>query len=75
MLDAIKYFDYLKIQYFQDHEARWNNVGELMSIARKQPSAEEDLNEYTLSSDEEENTEPSDGILESNNMIDLTVEE
>lgn len=26
----------MKDRYFQDHEARWNNIGELISIAAQQ---------------------------------------
>lgn len=38
----------MKEHYYQDHEARWNNIGELLSIAQQQQSVEKDLNDYGL---------------------------
>ncbi|KAI8065345.1 P-loop containing nucleoside triphosphate hydrolase protein [Gilbertella persicaria] len=42
IVNAIKYEDYLKEHHFQDHVARWSNIGELISIAKKQPAIEDD---------------------------------
>lgn len=33
--EATKYFDYLKEHHFKDHEARWQNLGELLNIAKR----------------------------------------
>lgn len=33
VLDAIQYKDYLK-EHYKDHEGRWNNIGELISVSR-----------------------------------------
>lgn len=50
IVTATKYEGYLKEHYFQDHVARWGNIGELISVAKKQPTvAEED---YSLGIDE-----------------------
>ncbi|KAI7903351.1 P-loop containing nucleoside triphosphate hydrolase protein [Cokeromyces recurvatus] len=36
LVDTLKYEDYLKEHYFQDYVARWNNIGELINVAKKQ---------------------------------------
>lgn len=48
IVNEIKYFDYLKEHYFKDHEARWTNVGEMISIAQQTPLTEEDQIEYLV---------------------------
>lgn len=34
--EATHYLDYLKEKYFSDHEARWNNIGELVTLAKEE---------------------------------------
>lgn len=53
ILNKINYFDYLKEHYFKDHDARWANVGELISIAQKTPMpVDEDPADYSLNENE-----------------------
>jgi hypothetical protein len=33
--EATKYLDYLKEHYFAEHEARWQNLSELLTIAKE----------------------------------------
>ncbi|KAK4518171.1 uncharacterized protein ATC70_001522 [Mucor velutinosus] len=40
--EAIGYKEYLKEKYFADHEARWNNIGELISLAKAETYLGED---------------------------------
>ncbi|KAI9478113.1 MAG: P-loop containing nucleoside triphosphate hydrolase protein [Benjaminiella poitrasii] len=55
MVDALNYEDYLKEHYFQDHVARWGNVGELINVAKKQ-SHPDDIHINPIT--EEEGTTP-----------------
>ncbi|XP_037032641.1 ATP-dependent DNA helicase PcrA-like [Bradysia coprophila] len=50
ILGATKYFAYLQQNYFADHEARWGNVGELISIAQQSRLNESDV--IDISSDD-----------------------
>lgn len=70
LLDAIQYNEYLKEHYFTDHEARWSNIGELISVARKTPTADEGNAEENNISGEDRNdqlqsTHSSKGVGES----------
>lgn len=42
IIEATKYKEYLKEKYFADHEARWNNIGELISLAKAEDYLGED---------------------------------
>ncbi|KAI8337373.1 P-loop containing nucleoside triphosphate hydrolase protein [Choanephora cucurbitarum] len=60
IVEATEYKEYLKEHHFQDHESRWSNIGELISIAKGKPNEEEykdsesELNESTTVIDMEE---------------------
>lgn len=62
---ATDYEKYLKDKYSQDWKSRWENLGELLSIAKKAHEATVELHEYEQSrekSDKDDSTfgEPTD---------------
>jgi hypothetical protein len=71
----------LKEHYFADHVARWGNIGELISVAKKQPTIaeEEDFQIDGVTNVNEENIITTLGIkrepddIEEINMADITV--
>lgn len=58
--EATKYFEYLKEHHFKDHEARWQNLGELLNIANRTREAA---------------SKPSDGFYDENGFVDSEVED
>lgn len=71
LIDAIQYKEYLVEHYFTDHEARWSNIGELISVARKTPNADDgnaegnSISGEDLGTDQLQSTVSSDGVGES----------
>lgn len=72
IVDSIHYQDYLKNNFFTDHEARWANVGELLNIARERPELTE-TNDDFLNNDDLLLSEESDHIDDVD--MTLTIEE
>ncbi|CEG78325.1 hypothetical protein RMATCC62417_12954 [Rhizopus microsporus] len=68
IVDSIHYQDYLKNDFFADHEARWANVGELLNIARERPELTE-ANDDFLNNDDLLLSEEPDDI----NEVDMTL--
>ncbi|KAG4065602.1 hypothetical protein HA402_012592 [Bradysia odoriphaga] len=57
IVEATKYFAYLQQNYFADHEARWGNVGELISIAQQSRLTGNDVTD--ISSDDSDDDDVS----------------
>lgn len=57
---ATEYENYLKEHHFQDHESRWQNLGELLSIAKKTSEAAGQVNKHY---DEDDAFDPGNMII------------
>ncbi|KAF1803631.1 P-loop containing nucleoside triphosphate hydrolase protein [Mucor lusitanicus] len=73
---AIKYEDYLKEKYFNDHEARWSNIGELISLAKAENyHGEDDEPDMSQSQTQQSQTQQSQNTqnLDGLELIDVEV--
>jgi hypothetical protein len=77
--EATKYFNYLKEHYFKDHESRWQNLSELLSVAKRTKNSDAQTsnsfyNEYGFEGKEEEEDVDeymSDGLFSDFSDIDI----
>lgn len=62
IVKEIEYEDYLKSNYFQDHVARLENVGQLINIATEKPVLTEEVDDFLDNDDIQliEGEEPDD---------------
>ncbi|CAO0794680.1 unnamed protein product [Mucor circinelloides] len=73
--EATNYFEYLKEKYFVDHEARWNNIGELISLAKQEGYLGEDDEPAMSQSQSQSQTQQNQDApsFQDLNMIDVDV--